>query len=66
VDMLRSTPNLWHRAVEKCDVKWGSQLEMILEGSLNHRYTLSRYNHVMPSPVTLVVHGTNSAVQVHP
>jgi hypothetical protein len=63
--MLRSTLSLWHKAIEKCDVKRGSRSEMTLEGSPNHLYMLSRYNRTTPSPVTLVVHRMNNAARVH-
>ena len=66
VDRFCRIPNHMVSAFPKCDVKRGSRSVISLVGSLNHRYTCSRYNWAIPTPVIVVEQGRNMALLEHP
>src|SRR5260221_461511 len=53
-------------AFPKCDVKRGSRSVISLVGRPNHRYTCSRYNWAIPTPVIVVEQGRNMVLREHP
>src|SRR5712672_1066501 len=66
VDRFCLAPILLASMCPKCEVKRGSLSEMIFDGSLNHRYTLLKYNWATPGPVIVVAQGRKTATQEHP
>ncbi len=66
VDRFCWTPNALQMALEKFDVKCGSQSEMMCFGTLNQGTRCFRYSWAMPGPSIILLQGMNLAAFEHP
>jgi hypothetical protein len=66
VDRFQSMGRCWASALAKCNVKRGSQSDIILVGRLNHWYTCLKYNSAIPVAPIVVMQGRKSAAQEQP
>ena len=66
IDRFCFMPRLWHRVLEKCDMKQGSWSDMIHSGTPNQGTRCFRYSLAMPGLSMVLRHRINFAALEHP